>query len=270
MDTPRPAADPYSRPPAMPKRYSYHRTGSLTRTTGGLVATWLYALFASFNAQAEEFVFTTEQLPPFNMSSGGKIIGIAADKLTEMMKRANLTYHIDMFPWARAYQSAEKNNQTCVFSAARTAERESKFKWVGPVATTSWVLYGLAERNLHLATLQDASSLVIGTYNGDVRDDYLRNKGMKVDPVSTDSANPRKLLLGRIDLWASATHEAKAQINANNWGNKIVPVLTFNRVSLYLACNRGIPDEDIERMNAALRLMESDGTSAAIDKRYDS
>ncbi|MBV8634495.1 MAG: ABC transporter substrate-binding protein [Burkholderiaceae bacterium] len=221
------------------------------------------------NAIAGEYLFTTEESPPYNMMAGDKMAGIATDKVVEMMKRAKLPYRIEMLPWARAYQLALEQSQTCVFSTTRTQEREPRFKWVGPLAYNSWMLYGLAERKFHLKTLEDARSLRIGTYNADVRDTYLRDRKFTVDTAIADAVNPRKLLMQRIDLWASGPFEARSQIEANHWTDKIVPVLTFNRVELYLACNPEVSGEDIDRMNVTLQGMDNDGTSTAIERRYE-
>lgn len=231
---------------------------------------WLLMLAPwAADVSAGDLVITTEESPPYNMLVHGKIAGIATDKVVEMMRRADMPYKMDIFPWARAYQMALGTPQTCVFSTTRTAEREAKFKWVGPLAFNSWVLYGLADRDIHLTTLEDARPYRIGTYNADVRDTYLRGKGFHVDTVDSDALNPPKLLRNRIDLWASGPYEAAAQIIANGWSTQIVPVLTFNRVDLYLACNLATPDELVDRLNVILNSMANDGTSSWIDRRYE-
>jgi polar amino acid transport system substrate-binding protein len=46
-------------------------------------------------------------------------------------------------------------------------------------------------------------------------------------------------------------------------------VLVFNRIRVYLACNRGVPDTLTARMNAAFESMERDGTLQQILHRYD-
>ena len=216
-----------------------------------------------------ELVFTTEESPPYNMLVDGKVAGIATEKVVQMMNRAKLSYRIEMLPWARAYLRAMNTPQTCVFSTTRTSEREAKFKWIGPLAFNSWVLYGLADRNLHLNSLEDARSMRIGTYNSDVRDAYLRSKGFKVDTANNDSLNPRKLLLHRIDLWATGPYEARAQLVANGWSDQIVPILTFNRVELYVACNLNMANDVIDRLNIILQAMNNDGTSTAIERKYE-
>jgi polar amino acid transport system substrate-binding protein len=49
----------------------------------------------------------------------------------------------------------------------------------------------------------------------------------------------------------------------------VVPVLVFNRIRVYLACNRAVPDALVARMNGSLEAMERDGTSSAIVHKYD-
>lgn len=229
----------------------------------------LIALSSATMVHAGGLTLVTEESPPFNMLVKGKIVGIAADKVAELMKRARLPFTVDILPWARAYQMALDKPNTCVFSTTRTPEREPRFRWVGPLAFNSWVLYGLAERQLHLNNLEDARALRIGTYNADVRDVYLRNKGFHVDTAPNDALNPRKLLMGRIDLWASGPFEANSQILANGWVNRIVPVLTFNRVELYLACNAALSGEVVDRLNVIVNAMNNDGSASQIERRYE-
>jgi polar amino acid transport system substrate-binding protein len=49
----------------------------------------------------------------------------------------------------------------------------------------------------------------------------------------------------------------------------IVPVLVFNRVKVYLACNTTVPDAMIERMNATLEMMRRDGSFARLERKYE-
>jgi hypothetical protein len=46
-----------------------------------------------------------------------------------------------------------------------------------------------------------------------------------------------------------------------------VPRLTFNRSSMYLACNRDLPADEVKRLNAELQRMREDGSISAIYKR---
>lgn len=215
-----------------------------------------------------ELLLTTEELPPFNMQTGTGVGGISADKVIEIMRRAGLSYKIEMMPWARALHTAEATANSCAFSTTRIPERENRFKWIGPLTSNNWVLFGLAERKFYLKSIEDARSMRIGTYLSDVRDTYLRSRDFNVDSATTDTVNPQKLMMGRIDLWAAGYFQGRLLIEKSHLADKIVPVLVFNRADLFLACNLSLPDASIQAMQTALDQITRDGTSATIEHRY--
>jgi polar amino acid transport system substrate-binding protein len=213
---------------------------------------------------------TTEAAPPSSMLDGeGNVIGISTDKVRAAFERAGVAYTIDLLPWKRAYAAAHDRRDACVYATTRTPERELLFKWVGPIDSAEWVLMARANSRLSLRTLEDARPYRIGTYNGDARDEFLRSRGFRVDPAPNDATNPRKLLLGRIDLWAAVLRVGNPVLEQNGWAGKIVPVLVFNRIDVYLACNRAVPDELITRLNGAFSALGRDGTMRRIERGYD-
>ena len=211
----------------------------------------------------------TEYSPPTSMQEGDVVIGSATDKIREAMVRTAQPYSIELLPWKRAYLAALTRPDACVYSTTRTPEREQLFKWVGPTDEGDWILLGRADRQYRLQTLEDARALRIGTYNGDARDEFLRARGFNVDPAPNDLINPKKLMMNRIDLWAAGLRRGSAVLEMNGWTGKIVPVLTFNRVKLYLACNVAVPDATIERLNAALDAINKDGTARRLERKYE-
>jgi len=222
-----------------------------------------------YGAPPPRLVITTETSAPFSMRDGNRVNGIATDTVRGILERTGIAYTIDLLPWKRAYTSALERSDGCVYMAARTPERERRFKWVGPLGEAEWVLMARVGRGLVLRNLEDARRYRIGTYNGDVRDQYLREHGFNVDPAQDDLINPRKLLLDRIDLWAAGLHPGSQFLERSGYAGKIEPVLVFNHLRLYMACNRAVPDDVIARMNAALEAMNRDGTVRTILKRYE-
>jgi polar amino acid transport system substrate-binding protein len=236
--------------------------------------TLLAALLVSFSGAAyaeapSALHLTTETSAPYSMREGDRVTGIGTDMVRAILERSGIAYSIDVLPWKRAYTQALERSDGCVYSTTRTPEREPLFKWIGPIGEAEWVLMARADRKLNLQTLDDARPYRIGTYNGDARDVYLRERGFHVDPAPNDLTNPRKLMLGRIDLWAASTRRSGATLERLGYAGKIVPVLVFNRIHIYLACNRAVPDELVMRMNGAVEAMERDGSARAILRRYD-
>lgn len=212
---------------------------------------------------------TTETSAPSSMLEGSRVIGIATDKVREAMQRAGVDYSIELLPWKRAYLAAQQRPDACVYSTSRTPEREGLFKWVGPTAVAEWVMMARADSKLKLRSLEDARGLRIGTYNGDARDAYLRARGFRVDAANEDLANAGKLLLDRIDLWAASLRSGSTILTRYGYDKKIVPLLVFNRIELFLACNPAVPDAVVARLNAAFEAMARDGTARRIERSYE-
>lgn len=242
---------------------------SIDRPLLALCLAAMCALSQGASAAAPRLYITTETSAPASMMDGGRVIGTGTDKVREIMVRSGISYTIELLPWKRAYTSALTRTDGCVYSTTRTAERENLFKWVGPTDEAEWVLLARADRALQINSLEEARSMRIGTYNGDARDDYLRARGFLVDPAPNDLINPRKLLMNRIDLWAASLRRGSAVLAQNGWADRIVPVFTFAKVRVYLACNPAVPDELIAKMNEALDAMGRDGTMRKIERKYE-
>ncbi len=219
-------------------------------------------------ASAGSLQLFTEYTPPDIMREGERIYGISPDKVKEIMSRAGVSYTIEIMAWRRAYELTLRTPDSCVFSTSRTPEREALFKWIGPLREVDWTFYGLAKPPFRLATLEDARSLRIGGYSGDVRAQFLLDRGFKVDAAPDNFSNPRKLIGGRIDLWATSHQLANGVLAQEGLAGKIVPLLTFHTSRAYLACNKAVSDSVVAAMSAAMADMIKDGTSAAIDRKY--
>lgn len=237
------------------------------RTLHLLIAVWL-AVASNVQAAPSQLYISTETSPPASMLDGRAVVGSSTEKVREIMARTGIPYRIDLLPWKRAYTSAIRRGNACVYSTTRTPEREDLFRWIGPLDEAQWVLLSLAERGYQFQSLEDARGLRIGTYHGDAREDYLRARGFKVDSAHNDLINPQKLLLNRIDVWAASLRRGSHALEQNGWSASIVPVLTFRTVQVYLACNKGVPEATAVRMQEALNTMERDGTSRRIERKY--
>lgn len=242
----------------------------MRKRQAGIALAWLLSgsVDAATQAAHPHLYVATEAAAPASMLADGRVVGTVSDKVRTALRRAGVGHTMALLPWKRAYQAALERPDACIYSTSRTPEREPLFKWVAPTANAVWVLMGRSDRPLRIAQLDDARGLRIGTYHGDARDQYLRALGFTVDAAPSDVLNPRKLLQGRIDLWAASLPEGAIAPDKHGWDRRIVPVLVFRRSALYLACNPAVPDELVARLRAQLARMERDGTSAEIERAY--
>ncbi|MEH6460728.1 substrate-binding periplasmic protein [Chitinimonas sp. JJ19] len=229
----------------------------------------LFCLWPAY-AQASGLLLTTEDSPPAQMMREGVLAGRSVDKVREIMRRTGTQYDMQLLPWARAYELALRQGaQACVFSTTRNVQREGQFKWVGPLTKSDWVLFGQSGRDYGIKSLADVRRYVVGTYNADVRDAWLKERGFRVDTAPQDEMNPRKLMAGRIDLWANDADVGRILLQNQGLEAEIKPVFTFHSLGLYLACNPAVPDGLISRLQIAYDEMARDGYNRRIDAEYD-
>jgi polar amino acid transport system substrate-binding protein len=227
--------------------------------------------FASVAARAElpsdyKMVLLTENFPPFNMAVDEKnfareegIDGISAEIVRAMFKRAQINYSLSLrFPWDRLYKLTLEKPNYGLFSTTYTPERQPLFKWVGPLAETSWVLLAAPGKKLTLKSLKDAGQYRIGAYKNDAVSQHLEAQGLTPVNALRDQENAQKLIAGKIDLWA--TTDPVARYLAKQEGiTGLTTVLRLNEAKLYLALNRETPDEVVQRLQKALDELRSEG-----------
>ena len=236
---------------------------------------WLASAAFAADASHPSMVLLTENFPPYNMAKNGKnfaqnenIEGIAVDILRETFKRAGISYSMTLrFPWERIYHLALENPGYGVFVTARVPEREKLFKWVGPIGPDDWVLLARANSPIVLTSLEQARSYRIGAYKGDAIALALEKQGLAPVIVLRDQDNARKLQAGQIDLWA--TGDPAGQFLARQVGiSGFKTVLRFHQAELYLALNKEVPDEVVNKLQKALDELRAEGVVDKIRARY--
>ncbi|UQY36224.1 ABC transporter substrate-binding protein [Pseudomonas fulva] len=220
-------------------------------------------------------VLLTENFPPYNMAINGKnfaqednVDGIAVDVVREMFKRAGITYSLTLrFPWDRIYKLALEKPGYGVFVTARLPERETLFKWVGPIGPDDWVLLARGDSKLVVNNLQQARQYRIGAYKGDAIAEHLEKEGLQPVTSLRDQENAKKLMAGQIDLWA--TGDPAGRYLARQEGvSGLKTVLRFNSAQLYLALNREVPDEVVQKLQSELDKMRAEGIVDSILNSY--
>lgn len=237
---------------------------------------WLLAGSAQAEVPANyKVVLLTENFPPYNMAINGKnfareenINGIAVDIIREMFKRAGIQYNLSLrFPWDRIYKLALEKPDYGVFVTARLPEREALFKWVGPIGPDDWVLLGRSDSTIRLNSLDEAKQYKVGAYKGDAIAEYLVEKGLQPITALRDQENAKKLMAGQIDLWASG--DPAGRYLAKQEGiTGLKTILRFDSAQLYLALNKEVSDEVVQKLQAELDKMRSEGLVDQIQGNY--
>ncbi|MGB1026700.1 MAG: substrate-binding periplasmic protein [Rhodospirillaceae bacterium] len=217
---------------------------------------------------ADPLILNTEEYPPLNYTDPetGDFVGLATELVHAMMDRAGIAYEVRNLPWKRAYGQALNQEDTCVFSTARTPEREALFQWIGPLATSEWAVFALADSAIEVADVEGLKDHRVGGYAGDAKSLYLVDKGIAMDLVYEDPVNIRKLQQGRIDLWAASSLQAPMVVET--FDVEIRKVMVFHEIPVAMACNKAVDPALVETLRAALADLQADGTVAEVTARY--
>jgi len=196
----------------------------------------------------------TEDAPPISDGSGGEVSGLATEIVRRAMDQVGVGYSIAVYPRKRGFDIALRHANSCVYALNRTAEREPRFKWVGPLLHGGWDLYAMADNRTEVSSLAALKTYRVGSTGGDAISIYLRQNGLnpeEVQAADADELNIRKLQSGRIDFWA--TGRLRGSYIGAKLGASLRHVMVLREVGLYLACNRSVDDKLIASLNDALR-----------------
>jgi polar amino acid transport system substrate-binding protein len=175
---------------------------------------------------ALDLTIYTEEFPPFNYTQKGKVTGVSTEVVEKMMATTDYRIRIKSLPWSDAYERAQKEENTLIYSISRNAKREKLFKWIGVVTPTTYSVKALTTRDdIAINSLEDMKSYRIGTNVDDVMELWLIDKGFSVSNFTRTTGkysviqNFKNLLNKQIDLWpapdAVAFYVARDQGHSN-------------------------------------------------------
>jgi polar amino acid transport system substrate-binding protein len=128
----------------------------------------------------------------------GRIEGIAADLVSDILDEMALDQTILSAPWARIAKEAMTKSNVLVFSVIRTDERENVFHWVTPVSRNLHGLYGIDKPYFPL--FEDVPKTYrVGTLLEDYRYQIAIEHGFKVKAYDSWQALADALINNEID-----------------------------------------------------------------------
>lgn len=133
--------------------------------------------------EAESLAYLTENFPPYNYGQTGSLNGVAVEVLEILFEELNIDLtrtDIVLTDWYNAYERVQNEEGTVLFSMVRNDDRESLFKWLGPIAPHKEVIVARAGSGVKILTDEDLNQYTIGVIRGYPSYGLLRDKG--VDP----------------------------------------------------------------------------------------
>ncbi len=232
----------------------------------------LLFLFPGLLFAQPSFQVMTEELPPFNFTKEGEIVGISTEIVQAVSQQVGLSMEqgkIHMYPWTRAYHEVQHTPDTVLFSMARTAERENLFRWVGPVSDVIIGVIAKKKRGIQISKVEDFSQYRIGTVRDGAPEQLLVKAGVDIeqlDRLAFPEMNIKKLQTDRIDLFVfnvQTTQYLMLTLGMNPEDYETVFLL--KNMDLYIGLHKDTNMTLVTELQAALDKMKRPGVDGVSD-----
>ena len=237
------------------------------------LCTALLALTLATAAQAQPYRVVTEEWTPYNFQRDGEIVGIATEIVSAIMTRTGDSFALEMLPSMRAGLELRQRPHTIMFSMFRTAERESLYKWVGPLLDEAIYPYQRADAKPVNSLQQLFSAPRITTRHAGLVPASLEGMGFgNLDKSATSARQLYQMVLaGRTGIIVGDTGTGvayySAQLGIAPGTLRRIPIQLLH-APLYIAFSLDSEDRVVDAWRDALEQLRDEGELQRILNRY--
>jgi ABC-type amino acid transport substrate-binding protein len=228
----------------------------------------LMMVFSLLGVCHAELQILGEDSPPGEyLDPNGKPAGVTIDLVHDLLDRLNVRATIRILPWKRAYHMGLNENNVALLETTRTEERESLFKWVGPLLVVKRIIYGRADYAKPLKTVADLQQGgTICVLRGSSNETYLQSLGItNINAVTLPAQCLKMLEAGRVQLFYTSEIGMEGLLKEQGLAaDRFKALLHLKKEYLYLAFSKDVSDERIRNWQDVLEEAKRDGTVARI------
>lgn len=234
----------------------------------------LLAFSFSLSASEQALVVYTEEFPPYNFSVNNQITGINVELVQAACDATQIQCIFEIYPWNRALKNALVGPNTALVSTARTAERETMFKWVGPFMSGQNCIYKLANRtDIDIPNIAAASKYQMGASTDSAYKEILKNigfeEGKNLKLYQGKYSKVRPFSAHRVDLIVGSATSIQVQLAHGDLKlADVVPVAVINNKLLngnYLALHPAIDDDVVGKLQTAVDSLIASGMASQFE-----
>ena len=214
-------------------------------------------------AFSDTFKIYTEELPPFNFLTNGQVRGSSTKLLMDLMEKSGHSItpeSIHLVSWARGYHEALYTKNTILYSMARTAQRDTLFKWVGPIGKIN---LGLVAKKNKFMVHQNAEYLqksTIAVMHNSAAEEILIGLGLNIEALerfTNINSQIKKLQENRVDAIASGVEGIYFVLKEKGLNPEdYETVYMLQEVDLYFAFHKDTDDAVIAQLNQTLQSIQ--------------
>jgi polar amino acid transport system substrate-binding protein len=218
----------------------------------------------------------TEHLAPYQIVSEYSVMGLSTEIVEATLKESQYAYDIAAYPWALSFNRAKHEKNTCIYSLARIPQRESLFKWVGHIASSTVSLYSLKSSQIVIANIEAAKKYNSAVIRDDVTHQFLLTKGF-IENENLYVVNDYDALLKLLNL--STRHIDFVLLNddllkyrlknlEDTSNYRSVYQLKELTMNLYFACSLNTEQKIVDKLINAMKALEQRGVLLGIRGKW--
>ena len=154
----------------------------------------------------EQFLIVTGEWAPY-VSQKLPEYGYTAEIVKKSFSEMGISVHYKFYSWKRATLMVSKGACIGAFPYVETPERKEFAFFSEPfcMSDSKFFYYNEKFKDITYEDVKELNRFNIGTTLGYASEKNLQKEGLKTDSAPTDLLNLRKLIRGRIDLFASSS-----------------------------------------------------------------
>jgi polar amino acid transport system substrate-binding protein len=241
-----------------------------------VVALVVFLAFFCVQVFATKLNILTEHLAPYQIVSKGSIKGLSTEIVVATLNESQYAFDITAYPWALSFSRAKLGKNTCIYSLARIPERESLFKWVGHIASSTVSLYSIKNSPIDISTIEEAKKYNIAVIRDDVTHQFLLTKGF-VENENLYVVNNYDALLKlldlasrHIDLVVLNDDLLKNRVKDLNEASKYKNVFQLKELTLnfHFACSLNTEQKIVDNLINTMKVLEKRGAFMKIRNKW--
>ena len=226
--------------------------------------------------QGQEILVTNGEWLPF-LSQHKKHFGVVSHIVSDVFAKQGIDVKYEFYPWARAYNMVAKKRAVASVIWTVNEQRATQVQFSQPLMTLEDVFYFRRENLTAWKKVTDFSDRRIGItkgyYYGNEFADAQEKGLLKTSTASTDVANFKMLLAGRIDVFpivrVSAEAVLKRHFSAEQRQQLAYHPKAVRTVSYHVIFNQTEQGNQMLKLfNAGLKEMKESGAYQTYWQKY--
>lgn len=197
------------------------------------------SLAGELHANTDNLWVIADNVPLFSeVGERGKLTGIAADLVRDILDEVTLKQDILSAPWERIAKEAMTKSNVLVFSVIRTNERDSVFHWITPISRNLHGLYGI-DKPYFNSIVDVPKSYRVGTLLEDYRYKVAVEQGFEVQAYDSWQTLVSALINNEIDTIFGSQGAIDFGCNPNQFKCETITLISkYNISTAYLALSK--------------------------------